>query len=153
MRALSLWRPWPWAFFHAGKRIENRSWRPPASILGEWVAMHASLTFDHGAAKRMRDGAFGNDAAIVPFIPRNHATGIVGAFRVSGAFMLDQVGAYAAQEIHDAARSRFAFGPWCWLTPDVIELPEPIPCKGKQGLWTVPAGIEARLRARIAEAA
>lgn len=29
VRGLTLWRPWPAAFTHADKRVENRPWRAP----------------------------------------------------------------------------------------------------------------------------
>lgn len=39
------------------------------------------------------------------------------------------------------------FGPWGWRVSHVVEFDAPIPCKGKQGLWTVPVDIEQRLLA------
>lgn len=32
---------------------------------------------------------------------------------------------------------------WCWPLLDVRRLPEPVPCSGKQGLWTVPEDADA----------
>uniref|UniRef100_A0A6H1ZM20 Uncharacterized protein n=1 Tax=viral metagenome TaxID=1070528 RepID=A0A6H1ZM20_9ZZZZ len=26
-------------------------------------------------------------------------------------------------------------GLWCWVLKDVRKLPEPVPCRGAQGLW------------------
>ena len=46
MRALTLWRPWTWAVCHAGKRIENRPWRPWLSVMGQEIALHAGKTYD-----------------------------------------------------------------------------------------------------------
>lgn len=46
MLALSLWRPWPWSFFHADKRIENRSWPIPTWAIGVPIAMHATKRLD-----------------------------------------------------------------------------------------------------------
>ena len=33
---------------------------------------------------------------------------------------------------------------------DVIALPEPVPCRGAQGLWTLPADVESAVLAQIA---
>jgi activating signal cointegrator 1 len=33
-------------------------------------------------------------------------------------------------------------GPQCWIVENVVKLPEPIPCKGAQGLWELPPEIE-----------
>lgn len=38
IRGLTLAQPWPWAFPY--KDVENRSWAPPKSMLGEWIALH-----------------------------------------------------------------------------------------------------------------
>lgn len=39
----------------------------------------------------------------------------------------------------------WAFGPWCWVVDDVKLLPEPVPCRGMQGLWPVSAELRLRL--------
>lgn len=38
----------------------------------------------------------------------------------------------------------WAFGPWCWVVDRVELLPEPVPCRGMQGLWPVDDGAIAR---------
>ena len=45
MVAITLWRPWSWALFH-GKTIENRTWAPPAWIVGKQIVIHAGKTYD-----------------------------------------------------------------------------------------------------------
>jgi hypothetical protein len=40
MKALTLKAPWATAIAKLGKDIENRSWRPPAAIIGERIAIH-----------------------------------------------------------------------------------------------------------------
>lgn len=35
----------------------------------------------------------------------------------------------------DLLADPWAFGPWCWVVDDVRLLPEPMPCRGMQGLW------------------
>jgi hypothetical protein len=44
----------------------------------------------------------------------------------------------------------FTPGRWAWMVADVRPLPEPIPCRGAQGLWTVPDDIDAQLRGAAA---
>lgn len=38
--ALTLWRPWAWAIIHGPKRVENRTWKPPASFIGKRIGIH-----------------------------------------------------------------------------------------------------------------
>lgn len=45
--------------------------------------------------------------------------------------------------------SPWFMGPYGWILDEVIALPSPVHCKGMQGLWTVPADIEALMRAQL----
>lgn len=51
--------------------------------------------------------------------------------------------------IHDQHRSKW-YAPgqraWCLGAPRIIK---PVPCRGMQRLWTLPAGIEARVLSRL----
>jgi activating signal cointegrator 1 len=54
----------------------------------------------------------------------------------------------------------FRAGRYGWILQPVyaengplpLALPEPVPCRGAQGLWTVPADVEAAVRAQLAAA-
>lgn len=39
----------------------------------------------------------------------------------------------------------WAGGPWCWVVGEVKLLPEPIPFRGMQGLWPLPADVRLAL--------
>ena len=41
MKAITIWPEWVWAIFFLDKRVENRSWRPPDSLIGQRIALHA----------------------------------------------------------------------------------------------------------------
>jgi hypothetical protein len=130
IRGLTLWRPWPWAFTHAGKRVENRPWKPPSTILGGYVALHAGLKFDHGACVGMQEGLFGPAAATIN--PRDTAhpqSVIVAVAKVEGF------------KEHVGDPEGWAFGPFVWKMPNLMILPAHIPCKGAQGLWRLPDGV------------
>src|ERR1043165_9086031 len=49
IRGLSLTRPCPFAFLNGPaderKLIENRKWKPPVWMIGEYLALHASMTY------------------------------------------------------------------------------------------------------------
>lgn len=44
MKAISLIQPWAWLVTAGSKRIENRTWHLPPSMVGQTVLIHASKT-------------------------------------------------------------------------------------------------------------
>lgn len=46
MKALTLHQPWATCIAHHGKRVENRTWAPPQSIVGQRIAIHAGMKLD-----------------------------------------------------------------------------------------------------------
>lgn len=129
MKAVTLWRPWPWAFIVAGKPVENRSWQLPETMLGERLAIHAGKTFDEEAADWI-EMTFG--LTVPP--EREHPTGIVatGVYRGSAA-------------AHGLENSPWYVGPVGWVLGDVRSLDEPLACRGAQRLWTVPVALAQAL--------
>lgn len=127
-RAITLWRPWSWAVFHAGKTHENRDWRPPQSLIGQRIWIHAGKTFDVEAAE---DIAY--EFGVV--VPGDEAqpTGLVGTVVVAG--------------FDTESASRWFSGPIGWALNDPRALPDVIPCRGAQGLWTVPPDVLAQVPA------
>jgi len=146
MKALTLVRPWPYAIFWLGKDIENRTWPTPEQILGKKIAIHAGKRFEKGDAERIPKIFFSNgftasamyalkeDIEHEPYAPGT----IVGVVSVVGCF-----------PVHDMetlqGKSRWAFGPWCWVLENPVRLTTPIPCKGKLSLWNVPGKIEEQI--------
>lgn len=145
MKALTLWRPWPAMIFHVpeteAKRVENRGWRPPAGLIGHRIAIHAGKHLDHRALAECRY-MLGVDAA--PTQAQCIAEGIVGTAVVAGVCTQADMRAAMTIQTHRTIK-RWFVGPFGWILTDVVTLPEPVPCKGRQGLWTVPAEIAARL--------
>ncbi len=134
MKALTLIRPWPYAVMWCGKRIENRSWAPPKSLIGQRIAIHAGKKYDAD------DAALIASASATPkhlLAEARQPTGIVCTAVLT-----------AVVRAADNPHARFGFwwaGPVGWVLEDVRRLPEAIPCRGAQGLWDVPADIAARL--------
>ncbi len=147
--ALTLWRPWPFAILHLpegeAKRVENRPWKPWASVIGKRIALHAGKHMDDNVLRTLFPLAVD---------VRAYDEGILGTAVVKGWICnedsllqskYDYGGTLTAADAEAAYDSRWFFGPYGWVLEDVRALPEPIPCKGAQGLWTVPAAIAALL--------
>lgn len=46
--AISIRQPWAWLILHAGKDIENRSWKLPERFIGQRVLIHAGKAISPG---------------------------------------------------------------------------------------------------------
>ena len=132
MRALSLWRPWPWAILYFDKRVENRSW--DVKYRGEFV-IHAAQTFDAEAADdiagMVRDEP---DLPLQPFSEKkaDHPCGLVGVARIVDCLH------YLDDDGKNPRLSKWAFGPYCAVLENVRAFKSPIPWKGQRGWFDVP---------------
>lgn len=145
MLALTLKRPWSWYVSHGPKRVENREWKPEALKPGGVFALHAGLGWDKAFAPdalNMPSWAPGSWPAHPPMsqIP----TGIVALVTFAGASNKAPPAGY-----YDAGVNEWWRGPWGWVLGAVCAI-DPVPCTGKQGLWELPADVEARVRAAYA---
>ena len=134
--ALTVQQPWAWAIAEGLKPIENRSWRTNYRGL---IAIHAGLGIDHyavmptGAAERalkvLRAKATLADAipAGTPHIRRG---GIVAVAELTGIHGADWCSPWAVRD------------GWHWELASVRRLPDPVPCKGRLGLWKLPEDTE-----------
>lgn len=136
MKALTLWRPWPYAVFRLGKPIDNRPWEPPRSIIGERIAIHAGKKYDEKAAEFIVKVAGLDEIPKEPYPPGS----IVGTVIVEGFYRLD--GQTQLFDPTTAEISEWAFGPVCWKWSGIEELAVPIECRGHQRLWDVPEAVE-----------
>jgi len=147
VKALTLWRPWPWAFFYPPaelrKRLENRTWPLPKSMLGQRVAFHAGKYWDAAGAKYI--------AAQMPAATSTAGQvdqGIIGTVKLVGCVHKEDLFQDAPPSGMPDGQARWFFGPYAFVTDAECLLPKPIPCKGSQGFWTVPPEIEAEIRAQ-----
>src|SRR5262245_24092577 len=127
MRCLTLKRPWPYAIFHLGKRVENRSWR--TAYRGP-LLIHAGRTLQ-------RRSVF-PDGTPVPDPCRMPSGVIVGLVDLVDCVSL---GVWRRRHGCDV----WACGPWCWVLANPRLLTRPFRCPGRLGLWKPPPRLLARL--------
>lgn len=154
MKALTLWQPWATAIAHLGKDVENRTWSPPRALLGKPLAIHAGQRVDKDSLAelldQMRLGMIPNrpDLLSADRMPKGH---VVALAKVSGWLcshellpMLDPD--RKIHQVGEATAAKVWTGPWWvgpvgWVFGRVLALPEPVPCKGAQGLWVLPQDV------------
>lgn len=113
------------------KRVENRKWHCWESVVGQRVAIHA------GKSREWLESWVDAYPDPMPF------SAILGTAIIAASLPILAIRAerYAERfpwlNDHDHAE-----GPICWVLTDVRPFASPIPCKGAQGLWDVPAAIE-----------
>lgn len=116
MRALSIKQPWANLIIEGTKQIENRTWRPPQSVIGQRIAIHASKSLDKNAPAWAFEHLRDKDSLV--------RGAIIGTARLDG---------FVTESTDD-----WFSGPIGWTLSDVFPVPEPIPINGRLGLWEVP---------------
>lgn len=135
MYAVTLHSPWAFAVLFLGKPFENRTWRPYRIAVGQRIAIHGSV-MPTGSARARAYVAYDRlirDGLCPPGVPfsRTLMPGIVGTARLLG--------------YETASSDPWFHGPYGWRLSDPITLPVPVPVRGGQRLWTVPAAAEAEV--------
>lgn len=128
IKALTIQQPYAHYIIHGDesgdrKDVENRTW--PTKYRGP-LLIHAGVGRDYvrrGGKTVRPEWVFG---AIVGIVEVTECFGLLARM---GVTMYRQA---VLAKPHDL---RWAEGPWCWRLADPRPLAEPVPCKGKLGLW------------------
>jgi hypothetical protein len=146
VKALSVSQPWCWAVVDpiARKHIDNRSWAPPISMIGQRFAIHAAKSWDKDPIYRGPTGYLMTPSAFFScYVDLDHAPMAYSHYvssAVVGVATLDRVVTKA--DTLPVDQQRWFFGPFGWVLKDIIAI-TPVPCAGKQGLWSLPPHVES----------
>lgn len=163
MRALTLIRPWDEPIVDGVKTIENRSWKPPDDVVGAHIAIHAGQKYS------FRDADWIEEVGGYVTLPahesdRTRRMAVVGVARVVGwvhavvtvrqrlgvsstVRLLHGVGGIDDDAAWKAIRSPWFSGPIGWVLDETVPI-APVPCRGRQKLWTLPGDVERVVRER-----
>lgn len=128
MKAVTLRRPWPWAILVLGKPVENRTWAPPPGLIGRRIGIHSGKGWDEEGA-RWIETVFRVE---IPAAVRHADEGVIVA-----TVRIDSV----------TSRDADLANPWAaptqmhWWFSAVCEIEPRVPCRGAQGLWTIPTEV------------
>ena len=151
MRCLSLWQPWGSFVARGHKRNETRSWATP--YRGP-LAIHAAKTTAELYGTRLLLSAAGIIENLdapddYPKEDRDWPLGkIIAVTTLSDCVPTRTV--RAGLSMMEAALGNYADGRFAWLLADVRPLREPLPCRGRQGLWVLPPETEGAVLAAVA---
>ncbi|HSR53063.1 MAG TPA: hypothetical protein VLV83_19745 [Acidobacteriota bacterium] len=134
--ALSIRQPWLWAIMAGHEPIENRTWKPHRRLIGRRLVLAASASrrdwqgeWFHGVLKQL--GIEAPETGSLVF------GAAVGTVRVTGCdppFDPRQQSFGADERARGPWRAPEQFG---WLLADPRPFPEPIPAKGRLGIWDI----------------
>ena len=163
IRGITLTHPWAFCIAHAGKDVENRTWRPEkqGGRVGMFLAIHGGVV-PTGVKRQesMGDIGYVTTHILTPnYIHYGLSTEqlhrLIERFR-AGEEALFTPGIIAVARL--AAVTTDSISPWKasgqyqWVLADVVALAEPVPHKGAQGLWEIEPGALALLRQHWAAA-
>jgi hypothetical protein len=130
-RAPTLRAPWATAIARFGKDIENRSWRPPDTIIGQRIAIHEGSGLD-------RDGLIwleGEHGEV------DYEPGVVTCTAVVRGWVDDDGDCSESLSTRDATsarKSEWYGGPVGWVLSRVQRPRGRVKVKGMLGLWSLP---------------
>lgn len=151
MLALTIWPEWVWAIRRLGKPSENRDWKMPEAVVGQWIALHAGkhvggrpgdVARVEGLAAVLRTAELcgvwppGSRQRLMDVSWPENLGAITDVVRLSGYDQLQK-------SLWDVA------GCYHWRWDRRISLPEPVPCRGLQRLWKVPPDVEAEILRQV----
>jgi hypothetical protein len=127
IKALTICQPYAELILRGDKRVENRTW--PTKYRGPLLIHAGKGTSWLGAGDRLR-------------YPGMSFGAIVGVARLTDCILMERV---STGRLPDYLRwmsgHLHCSGPFCWVLQDVRRLPRPIPWRGRQGLFEVPAEV------------
>ena len=134
MKAISLWQPWASLWLSDAKIHETRRW--PTAHRG-WLAVHAAKRrIDDLSGDRLDeicDGIWGHHWGLD--LPRGAIIGVVKLVACKPTVMLLKD---AAASDDDRECGDFSDGRFAWERKEFCVLPNPIPYRGQQRMFTVP---------------
>lgn len=168
MKAITLHPEWAHAIVHLGKRVENRNWRPPASLVGQRIAIHAGKSIGGRPGKASRDAGMERLEDACPYQLDMEPWGNHDLFvRPLGGERWRTVRIYCilatailgepveVAEVVGEASVESPLPEWSawgdrtslfwWPLLDVERVAIPVPCSGKQGFWDVPPDVLKRM--------
>jgi hypothetical protein len=152
MRALSIQQPWLGAIVLADKRTENRGWPAPPWIIGKDIALHASRKPDWDAPLYAWTAA----RLYPPWMAGiTQARWCQDNAAVLGAVLavVTVAGCHHASNASECRCDRWAApGQYHIEIGQVRPLPNPVPCRGRLGLWRLEREAEAARKRAVPDA-
>ena len=131
MKALTIKEPWASLIIEGYKKYEFRSWK--TKYRGK-ILVHAGLSVEKDMLKRFKDYKIDVKPGY-----------ILGEVTINDCILVDEKFNKELREIDPIVYGRSNHVEnYAWKIENVIKYDEPIPCKGKLGLWNYEKNIEKK---------
>lgn len=136
MKCISLWQPWATLLAHGKKRVETRSW---ATRHRGPVLIHASKKWNQQLADLCRQPPFRSTIAEIGRAFEFEFGALLGIANIHDC----RQAAEWSPQVSDVERAfgDYSVGRFCWLMDGFRPFAVPIPYRGFQGLFDVPADV------------
>lgn len=137
MRAISIWNPFSTLIVKGHKVFETRSWAPSRSVIGQRIAIASTRVINPAQRAHFNDEAFRENYERLGLpedlkdLPHGY---------VLGTAIVDSVELMTEELLSEVSEEEKTYGWWelgnyAWRMTDPIELENPIPVRGMQGLY------------------
>ena len=131
MKALTIKEPWASLIIEGYKKYEFRSWK--TKYRGK-ILVHAGLSVEKDMLKRFKD----YEIDVKPGY-------IIGEVTITDCILVDEKFNKELRDIDPVVYGRSNHVEnYAWKIENVIKYDEPIPCKGKLGLWNYEENVEKK---------
>lgn len=139
IRAISLWQPWASLWLSERKVHETRGWPIKVGDVPFWLGVHAAKSIETNIDSRLREiveDEFGPDWQRE--LPRGAIIGRVLIDRCVSMENMNRACQMPRPGTDDFECGDWSFGRFAWHRSHYQVLREAIPCRGQQGLFSVP---------------
>jgi hypothetical protein len=152
-------QPWASLVVSGQRLIENRTTKPPESMIGEQLAIHAGPTFefedgDDIFLRKIYGPTSPPHRRPIDF-PLNAVIGVATLDRVIELQTSASAVAHETPPVDRIAswnlgeQARWFFGPFGLVLKDVRALAKPVPCNGSPVYWQLPRDVEPAVREQL----
>lgn len=142
MRAISFWQPWAQWVVDGEKAVETRP-RPIRSLVGQTVAVHATLR-EPPEARVAAARAARVAGLVMPELDGLPHGALIGTVRVLDCVaMTPQYLRMIGGHVRERALGDYRLGRYALALAEPVRFRQPVPWKGKQGVFMVPDQVVA----------
>ncbi|WP_062120222.1 ASCH domain-containing protein [Aureimonas sp. AU40] len=137
MKVISIWQPFASLAVHGFKFYETRGWPAPASLIGQRIGIASTKNLKPEQRAAVEDEEFADFYADTKLPPLDELP--LGC--LLGTVVVDGCEQITEELVDQVTREEQLFGWWelgryAWRLRDRELYAEPIPVRGKQGIWT-----------------